>query len=295
MSALAGKTVLITGANTGLGFQTSLEMAQQGASVFMACRNKDKGIQAVIRVRKQCGPMAQVNLIVLDLADLEQTRKTAQMIAERIGKIDVLVCNAGVFRETFEVNAMCGLEQHFAVNHLGHFVLVKHLMDVILAAEKPRVVVLTSSAQNRCGLDGIDYDSLTMDKKLNGMDLYGQSKLANMLFVAGLQERFGDKVVVNSVHPGEVNTDIFRPPRFSFFWWITPIVWLYKRVKFMSPVKAVQTVMHAAVSPEVEQPSLRGRYFVPFGVVSSKHHVLAMDRAAAQKLWLFSEFVCAKF
>ncbi|KAJ3297781.1 Retinol dehydrogenase 14 [Rhizoclosmatium sp. JEL0117] len=295
MSEFKGKTVLITGANTGIGYAVAEKLAAEGASVFLASRDKQKGISAVIAIRKKI-PSAVVNMIVLDLADLSQTRKTAEMVAERIGRIDVVICNAGIFNDAaFALHPIYNIETQFVVNHLSHFQLVNHLLPVLGTDSKPsRVVIVTSSGQKHVSMDGISYESLETNKNYPPMTLYGQSKLANMLFAVGLNTRYQSRIVATTVHPGEVATEIYRPPRFSLFWWLTPIVKLYQWWFHLPPSTAARTVL-AAASFSIPDNEIRGQYFLPPGVISKDHHVLAKDETAADRLWKYSENICNKY
>ncbi|KAJ3092763.1 hypothetical protein HK100_006847 [Physocladia obscura] len=292
--ALAGKTALVTGGSSGIGFEVSKTLAAKGASVFIAARNKQKAIAATIAIR-QLVPTADVNVIRLDLADLDETKRSALMIAQNIGKIDILVANAGVFSLDSASFSADGYESHFQTNHLGHFMLVRGLMPVILKAHAPRIVVISSALQRKCVSSGIDYDSLTTKKNYSGVYLYGQSNLANALFATELNERYSDKVFVNSVHPGGVATSIFRPRRFTFLWLLSPLVNLYFWLNWLTPKQGSLSTLFAALSPDVEEKKIKGKYIVPFGVVSNAHHPLALDTGASKKLWEYSEDICSKF
>ncbi|ORY36482.1 NAD(P)-binding protein [Rhizoclosmatium globosum] len=259
--------------NTGIGFAVAEKLAAEGASVFLASRDKQKGINAVIAIRKKI-PSAVVNMIVLDLADLSQTRKTAEMVAERIGHIDVVICNAGIFNDAaFALHPIYNIETQL---------------------QTLAVVIVTSSGQKHVSMDGISYESLETNKNYPPMTLYGQSKLANMLFAVGLNTRYQSRIVATTVHPGEVATEIYRPPRFSLFWWLTPIVKLYQWWFHLPPSTAARTVL-AAASFSIPDNEIRGQYFLPPGVISKDHHVLAKDETAADRLWKYSENICNKY
>ncbi|KAJ3297790.1 hypothetical protein HDU79_002264 [Rhizoclosmatium sp. JEL0117] len=219
-----------------------------------------------------------------------------EMVAERIGRIDVVICNAGIFNDAaFALHPIYNIETQFVVNHLSHFQLVNHLLPVLGTDSKPsRVVIVTSSGQKHVSMDGISYESLETNKNYPPMTLYGQSKLANMLFAVGLNTRYQSRIVATTVHPGEVATEIYRPPRFSLFWWLTPIVKLYQWWFHLPPSTAARTVL-AAASFSIPDNEIRGQYFLPPGVISKDHHVLAKDETAADRLWKYSENICNKY
>jgi NAD(P)-dependent dehydrogenase (short-subunit alcohol dehydrogenase family) len=196
-----GRTAVVTGANSGLGFHTSLELARRGAHVVMACRNLDKGRAAEEQLRGEA-PDAEVELRELDLADLSSVRAFADELD--VEALDLLVNNAGVMalprRETAD-----GFEMHFGTNHLGHFALTGLLLGRLLAADDPRVVTVSSNAHKTWH---VNFDNLQGDRKYFRWAAYGQSKLANLLFALELGRRSGGAITSVAAHPGYASTHL---------------------------------------------------------------------------------------
>lgn len=202
----SGKTIIVTGANSGLGYETTLALAQKGAHVIMACRNMEKGQRAHDEV-KQHAPDASLDLMKLDLGDLASVREFAAAFREKYDALDVLINNAGLMaiprRETKD-----GFEMQLGVNHLGHFALTGLLLDMIINTPNSRVVTVTSGA-NYFGK--IHFDDLQLTNNYSRYGAYGQSKLANVLFAFELQRRLeaaGADTISNTAHPGYANTEL---------------------------------------------------------------------------------------
>lgn len=198
---LTGKTALVTGCNSGIGLETMRVLALRGAHVLGTARSPAKGREACASVEGRCTPF------VLELSSLESVASCAEAIRKLDLPVDILVCNAGLlFREHREIG---GLELHFAVNHLGHFLLVHKLLDRVLAAPSGRFVVVGSRSHRRA--DGIRFDDLSGRSWDRDMSAYGHSKLANGLFSLELARRLeGSGATSNCLHPGSVETNIFR-------------------------------------------------------------------------------------
>jgi len=203
MPDLSGRTALVTGANSGLGLHTSLELARRGARVLMAVRTPAKGEQALGRIRREV-PGASVELLTLDLASLASVRAAAAQAAARTQVLDVLVDNAGVMAVPRTLTAD-GFELQLGTNHLGHVALTGLLLPQLLAAPAPRVVVVSSGA-HRTGK--IAFDDLQGERSYNRWRAYGQSKLANLLFARELQRRAGTRLLVAAAHPGYAATGL---------------------------------------------------------------------------------------
>ena len=199
----SGRTALVTGANSGLGLHTSLELARKGARVLMTARTPSKGEQALARVRREV-PAAQVELVPLDLASLESVRGTAEQVAGQVVALDVLVDNAGIMAPPYG-RTPDGFELQLGTNFLGHFALTGRLLPLLLAADAARVVVLSSSAHR---MGRIDFDDLNSERSYSPWRAYGQSKLADLLFARELQRRAGDALLVAAAHPGYAATNL---------------------------------------------------------------------------------------
>ena len=205
MPDMQGKTVVVTGGNSGIGVETAEALAQMGARVIVTARNADKGRAAVAGIVQRLGGDAQVQLVVFDLADLSSVRRGAEEILEQAPRLDVLVNNAGlVLSERHET--VDGFEATLATNHLGPFLLTNLLLDRIKASSPARIVNVASTAHNTAR-KGMPFDDLQSTKRYRGMRVYGESKLANILFTSELARRLeGTGVTANSLHPGTVRT-----------------------------------------------------------------------------------------
>ena len=202
---LTGRHVVVTGASSGLGEETTRALAAHGASVTMLARNPEKIAAAAERVRAAV-PQADLADAQLDLADLASVRATADQLSDR--PIDVLINNAGVMACPFDTTAD-GFEMQFGTNHLGHFVLTASLMPTILAGDAPRVVTLSSAAHGRADVDLADPGFATTE--YDPWISYGRSKSANALFGRELAKRStGTGLLSFSVHPGGIRTELGR-------------------------------------------------------------------------------------
>eukprot|EP00731_Ephydatia_muelleri_P018056 Em0011g96a len=204
---LDGKAVIITGANTGIGKETAVDLARRGARVILACRSAEKGEETVVEVRARSGN-DKVVFRRLDLASLESVRQFASSILEEEPTIDILINNAGVsccpYSKTED-----GFEMQFGVNHLAHFLLTNLLLDRLKEAPTARIVNVSSIAHRH--VKGINFDDLNSEKSYSPLVAYGQSKLANILFTRSLAKRLaGTSVITNCLHPGVIRTEIFR-------------------------------------------------------------------------------------
>ena len=204
---LDGKTVIITGANTGIGLETAVDMAKRNARVILACRSVERGETAAVEVRKRSGNDNAV-FVQLDLASLDSVRKFAAKILEGEPRIDILINNAGVMAIPNRTLTQDGFEMQFGTNHLGHFLLTNLLLDRIKEAPSARIVNVSSKASERGRLD---LDNLNSEKSYSQWGSYGASKLANVLFTRSLAKRLqGTRVTANTLHPGVIVTELTR-------------------------------------------------------------------------------------
>jgi len=276
-----GKTVVVTGGNSGIGLETAAALATMGARVLVAARNADKGRAAVADISRRNDGHAQVQLVVFDLADLASVRRGAAEILEQAPRLDVLVNNAGLVlsdrRETVD-----GYEATFAVNHLGPFLLTNLLLDRMRESAPARVVNVASMA-HASARKGIPFDDLQSRQRYRGMRVYGQSKLANILFTLELARRLeGSAVTANSLHPGTVRTGYGADGDARGF---LALGLKLSGPFFLTPARGAQTSIYLASSPEVEGVS--GQYFVKCMPVQPK--APARDAEAARRLWRVSE------
>ena len=208
------KTILITGANTGIGLATAETFVKDGHHVILACRNPDKANQA----KKQLDALGtgKVETITLDLNDLSQIAETAETLLGQFEKIDVLVNNAGMMTPQLEATAD-GFEKQMGVNYLGAFLLTMKLLPLLKNAEQGRIIHLASMMHL---LGKIDIDQFKADqvKHYNGVRNYANSKLANLLFSNTLAQQLqGSSVTSNALHPGGVDSEIYRElPKYQY-------------------------------------------------------------------------------
>jgi NAD(P)-dependent dehydrogenase (short-subunit alcohol dehydrogenase family) len=202
---LTGKTALVTGANSGLGFETARVLALRGATVIATARSLGKAEEACERIGERARPA------VLELTDFDSVVACAEAARQASPVLDILVCNAGVM-EIPTLEQVRGLEKHFVTNHLGHFLLTARLHDALLAAPQGRVVVVSSgSAYRDAPGAGIEFDNLSGERSYEPRRAYGHSKLANVLFARELARRFaGTRATANSLQPGVIMTNLGR-------------------------------------------------------------------------------------
>lgn len=202
---LSGKVALVTGVNSGLGAETLRVLTLRGAHVLGTARTLDKAAAACAAAGDRATPLA------LELADFDSVAACADRVRELGVGLDMLVCNAGIMAlPTLE--QVHGIEKHFVVNHLGHFILVNRLLDRVLAAPQGRVVVVSSRGYIWAPPEGIEFDNLSGERgEYDPNRAYGQSKLANGLFSLELARRLrGSSATSNSVHPGIIRTNLGR-------------------------------------------------------------------------------------
>lgn len=204
---LSGKTVFVTGGNSGLGQETARAMASKGAHVILAGRDQGKLDAAVDAIKGEVED-AKLDTIVCDLGSLDSVRTAGKEANERFNRIDLLINNAGVMACPLG-HTKDGFEMQFGTNHLGHFVLTKYLMPLIEKGEDKRIVNLSSRGHH---FNGVDYDDVNFENREYAPFVsYGQSKTANVQFTVGLEQRFADKGIhAYAVHPGGIQTNLGR-------------------------------------------------------------------------------------
>ena len=274
LPSLKGKTVVVTGANTGIGRIAAEKFAGAGARVVLACRTLDR-TQPVIDGIRQANPGVQVDFVVLNLNSLQGVRTCADQILALNIPIDILLNNAGLAGQRGITED--GFELAFGVNHLGHFLLTQLLLDRVLQAPASRIVNVASRAHYQT--KGIDFQAVRKSTpSATGLDEYAVSKLANVLHAAELARRIAHtSTTVASLHPGVVATDVWRSLP-------SPLAWIAK--KFMiSPEEGANTTLYCATAPEVASKS--GSYWD--NCAEKKPSRAARDQALATELWQQSE------
>ncbi|KAL5007920.1 hypothetical protein ScPMuIL_013501 [Solemya velum] len=278
---IVGKTVIITGANTGIGKVTATELARRGGRIIMACRDIEKCEQARAEIVLET---ANRNVVCkrLDLASIASIRAFSKNINEKESHLECLINNAGVMRcpKTLTED---GFEMQLGTNHLGHVLLTHLLLDKLKQSAPSRIINLSSLAHKR---GRINFEDLNSSKKYDPSEAYDQSKLANILFTRELAERLkGTGVTVNAVHPGVVKTELQRHMSVSnsYFsgFFLGPIMWLLLK----TPIQGVQTTLRCVLDPKLAE--VTGEYFSDCQVTDVAPQ--AKDVKAAKRLWAISE------
>lgn len=268
------RVALITGANTGIGRVTALELARSGMRLFLACRTLERTQSVMDEIAASC-PQTQVEFLPLDLGDLDSVRACAQRFLAAGLPLHLLINNAGLAGQRGLTRQ--GFELAFGTNHLGHFLLTQLLLDRIRASAPARIVTVASRAHKR--VVGIDWDVLRQHTpSWTGFREYGVSKLCNVLFSAELARRLaGSGVNTYALHPGVVASDVWRQVP-------APLRWLIKR-NMITPEEGARTTLYCATAPELATQS--GLYYDKCAV--REPHPNGQDLAAAEKLWRLSE------
>jgi NAD(P)-dependent dehydrogenase (short-subunit alcohol dehydrogenase family) len=285
-----GRTVLVTGANSGLGLQVATEFARRGADVLLACRHAERGRAAVAQLTaevRDSGVEPTVEVIPLDVADLASVRRAASDVLHRRSGIDVLVNNAGIMAPPFG-RTVDGFETQVGTNHLGHFAFTGLLLPALLAGGGARVVSVASVAHRFGRLDRANYQS---ERSYQKWLAYGQSKLSNLLFAFELQRRaaaVGAGIVSTAAHPGLSDTNLWKntplaPGRFA-----APLGTALSRAVGQPPAQGAWPLLRAASDPT----AVGGEYFGPGGrnewrgfPVQVRANAAAYDTADAAWLW----------
>jgi NAD(P)-dependent dehydrogenase (short-subunit alcohol dehydrogenase family) len=276
-----GRSAVVTGANSGIGFETARALAAKGARVVLACRSEERGREAEARLRAAV-PNADARFEPLDLGSLASVRAFAEKLRAAESRLDLLVNNAGVMMPPYG-KTVDGFETQLGTNHLGHFALTGLLLELIRRTPKARVVVVSSLAHF---WGGIAWDDLQSERSYNPTRAYGQSKLANLLFMRELERRFEaarvDALAAGS-HPGSTRTELQRH---------SGLMHAVVAVFSQEPPAGALPSLYAATAPDVKG----GEYFGPSGFAGclgppgrARSSPRAKDAAAARRLFDVSE------
>ncbi|MBC8156298.1 MAG: SDR family oxidoreductase [Bacteroidetes bacterium] len=267
---------LITGANSGIGRVTALELAKKGFDIIMLCRNFDKA-RPVRDDIKRVSKTGRVDLLRCDIGDFDSVRQAAREVNDRYDHLDVLVNNAGLLIQKQQFSPQ-GIELTFATNHLGAFLLTNLLLDLLRKGENARVITVSSAAHRFTG--SFKIDELAKPRSYNALTAYGASKLANILFANELAKRLlDDGITSNSLHPGAVATN------FGAGGGLVSLLTRVARPFFISPEEGAETSVYLAASPEVEH--VTGLYFDKKKPATSSSD--AQSDYNARRLWTVSE------
>lgn len=276
---LSHRVAVVTGANSGIGFETARALAAKGARVILGCRSRTKGPQAAARIREAV-PDADVHFISLDLASLAGVEMFAKEVGVEVDRIDLLCNNAGVMMPPLDYTKD-RFELQFGINHLGHFALTAHLLPLLRATPGARVVTV-SSLMHFAGW--IHFTDLNSENSYNSTLAYAQSKLANLLFMRELARRLDGAdvdVISAAAHPGSTRTELQRH---------SDLMQLAVRYFAQDAAAGALPTLYAATAPAVSG----GNYFGPrFGIVGPPARALmsplAQNNDLAQRLWKVSE------
>ena len=278
---LTGKIAIVTGANSGIGYEAARALARKGAAVILACRNMDKG-EAAVREIVQESPDAKAVLMPLDLSDLASVRRFAGEFTGRYDRLDMLINNAGIMMPPFGKTAD-GFELQFGTNHLGHFALTGLLLDLLLRTPRARVVTVSSEGHR---FTKMDFANLNGEVHYDRQRAYAQSKLANLLFTYELQRRFeeaGVDTLAAAAHPGWTATNL----QVHY-----PMARLFNPFIAQKPEMGALPTLYAACASDVKG----GDYYGPRGMLGLKGYPTLVqsspashDAADAARLWTLSE------
>ncbi|MFE0556281.1 SDR family oxidoreductase [Paenibacillus sp. NPDC058910] len=277
MNDMTGKIIIVTGANSGMGLATTVELAKGGGHVVMACRSQVRG-EAALRQALQESGSSKIELMTLDLGSFDSIRVFASDFKAKYDRLDVLVNNAGVVTLKRELT-QDGYEAMMGVNHLGHFLLTNELLEPLQRARQGRIVNVSSGAHK---VGSIHLDDPNLGKGFNVVKGYAQSKLANILFTKELARRLQPtKVTVNALHPGAVSTSIGVNRDTGFGKAVHKLLGPF----FLTAQEGARTAIYLASSPEVEH--VTGEYYVK--CKPAKTTEKARDPQLAARLWAWSE------
>ena len=262
------KTCLITGATSGIGKQTAIALARQGAKVIFTYRNEEKALETQKFITAETGTKSE--MYYCDFSSLNSIRSFAEKFKAEHQQLDVLINNAGIWEPKRMLSAD-GIEMNFATNHLAPFLLTNLLLDLLVASNPARIINVASGAHKNVE---INFDDLEMKQNFGGFKAYSQSKLGNVLFTKSLARKLANKnVMVYCLHPGVVSTNIFN----NMGKFAASLMKLF----LISPEKGAQTSIYLATVNEINSPS--GSYFSRKKVVSSSR--FSNSKEIADKLW----------
>ncbi len=285
---LTGKIIIVTGANSGIGFEAAKEFARKGAKTILASRNLDKAEKASAKIQKEI-PDATVEIMQLDLANLNSVNNFATEFKKKYDRLDVLVNNAGIMMVAFQ-KTVDGFESQMGTNHLGHFALTGLLHNLLIKTKGARVVNV-SSGGHRSG--EMDFDNFMFDegKEYSRMKAYGRSKLANLLFTYELDKRFKKEkteAMAVAAHPGMASTNLAD----HMMGFAKPVLKIIFGLMAQSAAKGALPTIRAAVDPEVKG----SEYYGPRGFQEERGYPVRVEsneashnNEDAKRLWELSE------
>ena len=273
---MKNQVCIVTGANSGIGEETALSLAKLGATVILLCRNYERGNITLKNIISESNNK-NVELMLCDLSSQNSIFDFTSKFKNKYDRLNVLINNAGILlnKRTISVD---GIENTFAINHLGPFILTNSLLNLLKSSSPSRIINVSSSAHYRANFD---IDNLQGEKKYSSFDAYCKSKLYNVLFTYELSRKLaGSNVTVNCLHPGFISTNLFTNS--SFFYQFI--------VKILSPIlidakSGSETSTYLATSKDVE--NITGKYFVK--CKPKKSSKISYDKSTSKNLWNLSE------
>ncbi|WP_221076914.1 SDR family oxidoreductase [Agarivorans aestuarii] len=290
IGSLTGKTYVITGANSGAGFEASRILLSKGAKVVMLNRNPVKSVAAIEELKAQLGSDIDLSWIQMDLAELDSVRRAAKQLLECTSSIEALICNGAIAQVAKQQFTKDGFESQLGVNHFGHFLLCGLLFEQIEASQG-RIVIVGSNAY-KMGLKKIQFDDFNFDANYTAWNSYAQSKLAQMMFGYELQRRIkasGKQVQVHVCHPGASRTNLLKDTASTF----NKILWVVlSKLIAQSAEKGAWPEVMCATKQGLETnklygPTKRADTVGPVGECLLDE--VALDHQMAQQLWQLSE------
>jgi WW domain-containing oxidoreductase len=277
---LTGKNVLLTGCNSGLGFETLRQLAGRGAHVIAGARNLKSAQEACAKVGGSTTPLA------CDLSDLSSVRHAIATVRSNGRPVDIVIANAGIMALP-NLEQLYGLEKQFVVNYLAHFMLITGILDMVPQHAGARIVILASSAHTRATPAGIEFDNLSGGRGYKPWVFYGQSNVARILFARALARRLsGSGIIVNSLHPGVIADTNLARNLGVLMRALAPIARLFTK----TIPQGAATQCYLAAHPEVA--GVTGQYFSDCRVAEPSP--AARDDAVGERLWALSEQLVAR-
>ena len=264
LTKMSGKICLITGANSGIGFETAKALAKMGSHVVMACRNESKALAAQEEIIRESGNF-DVDVLLVDMSSLESVRALAAIVKSKYQRLDVLINNAGIMLSKKETS-VDGFEMQYAVHVLGPFLLTHLLLDKFQESAPSRVINISSMLHR---FTNLELDNLQAEKKFGPVKTYSMSKLALLMITYSMAHKFaGSGVTFNAVHPGAIGSNLGSVPAFA-------------KIFMKSPAKGAQTPVYLASSPYLG--NLSGKYFI--NCKPAKSSKGSYDAVSSEKLW----------
>jgi NAD(P)-dependent dehydrogenase (short-subunit alcohol dehydrogenase family) len=275
---MAGRTVVITGASSGIGRETARGLAAMGARIVMVVRSRDRGEAAIADIAKTA-PRAEIELVLADLYSLAEARRAGQEIAGKLARLDVLINNAGLIHDHRELT-IDGFERTFALNHLAAFAISYELRELLARSAPARIVTVASMGHR---FAHFSWDDLPTMPRWSETISYGTSKLCNIWFAREAARRMAPRVTSNSLHPGAVGSN-FGASGSWFYKWGTKLA----KPLLLTPQQGARTSIYLASSPQVA--NVTGEYFARCKPTTPSRR--ARDDDSARRLWQLSEKLC---